>query len=110
MASNQLDFVDFKAVKTSVSMLQIIEHYGLISTFKRSKDTLSGPCPLHGGSNPTQFRVSLSKNCFNCFGECKQGGNILDFVSRKQKITIREAALLIQSWFPLSDAVENKAK
>ena len=56
-------FVDFKAVKAAVSILQVLERYGIAEKFKRSGDSLSGPCPLHDGQNPTQFRVSISKNC-----------------------------------------------
>ena len=59
-------FVDFKAVKAAVSMLQVLERYGLAEKFKRSGDSLSGPCPLHDGQNPTQFRVSIGKNCWYC--------------------------------------------
>lgn len=95
-------FVDFKTVKAAVSILQILDHYQLTDTFKRNGDSLSGPCPLHGGQSPTQFRVSLSKNCWNCFSECKSGGNVLDFVSRKEGISIREAAIRISEWFNLS--------
>lgn len=95
-------YVDFKTVKASVSILQILDHYQLTDTFKRNGDSLTGPCPLHGGHSPTQFRVSISKNCWNCFSECKHGGNILDFVSRKEGISIREAAIRISEWFNLS--------
>jgi DNA primase len=94
-------FVDFKAVKAAVSMLQVLEHYGLAASFKRSGNSLSGPCPLHGGENRTQFRVSLEKNCWNCFGTCKGGGNVLDFVARKEGCSLREAALALCDWFEL---------
>ena len=94
-------FVDFKAVKAAVSMLQVLEHYGLAESFKRSGNSLSGPCPLHGGENRTQFRVSLEKNCWNCFGTCKGGGNVLDFVARKEGCSLREAALALCDWFQL---------
>ena len=104
--------VDFRAVKQAVSIAQILDHYGLTKTFKASQngESLSGPCPLHGGHNQTQFRVSLSKNCWNCFGDCKSGGNILDFVRRKEDCTLREAAILISEWFnvPSSNSVESK--
>ncbi len=96
------NYVDFKAVKASVSMLQILDHYGLTERFKRSNDSLSGACPIHAGENPTQFRVSLSKNCWNCFGQCKRGGNVLDFVSLKEGVSPRQAALRIAEWFQLS--------
>lgn len=92
-------FVDFKEVKSSVSILQVLDRYDLTRTFKRSADRLSGPCPLHRGTNPTQFRVSASKNCWNCFGTCGRGGNVIDFVSMREGITFRDAALLLQEWF-----------
>lgn len=103
--------VDFKAVKAAVclrpsplrsgSMLQVLEHYGLAESFKRSGNSLSGPCPLHNGQNRTQFRVSLEKNYWNCFGTCKGGGNVLDFVARKEGCSLREAALALCDWFQL---------
>ena len=107
-------YVDFKAVKAAVSMLQILDHYHLTERFKRRGDSLSGPCPIHGGDNPTHFRVSLEKNCWNCFGQCKGGGNMLDFVMQKERVTVREAALKISEWFslPLSEkpGAENERK
>lgn len=60
--------------------------------------------------SPTCFRVSVVKNCFNCFGKCKAGGNILDFVSRKEGVAIREAALLIADWFSLKSPKAGKEK
>ena len=96
-------FVDFKAVKAAVSILQVLEHYGIADKFKRSGDSLSGPCPLHDGQNPTQFRVSIGKNCWHCFGRCNDGGNVLEFVARKESVTLREAALMLSDWFHLPE-------
>jgi DNA primase len=92
-------FIDFKAVKAAITMEQVLEHYGLIHQFKRSGDSLSGPCPIHKGSNPTQFRVSVSKNIWNCFSECKHGGNVLDFIVRMEKSSVHAAALKAIEWF-----------
>lgn len=94
-------FVDFKAVKSAISMEQVLDHYGLLDRFKRSGDTLSGPCPIHKGSNSTQFRVSVSKNLWNCFSECKKGGNTLDFIARMEDESIYAAALKAIEWFGL---------
>lgn len=94
-------FVDFKAVKAAVTIEQVLAHYGLTERFKRSRDSLSGPCPIHGGSNPTQFRISISKNIWNCFSECKRGGNILDFIARMEDVSIHAAALKAIEWFRL---------
>src|SRR5580658_5027742 len=94
-------FVDFKAVKAGITMEQVLEHYGLLAKFKRGADSLSGPCPIHKGSNPTQFRVSISKNIWNCFSECKHGGNTLDFIARMEGVSIHAAALKAIAWFNL---------
>jgi len=103
---NQEKFVGFDALKRAVSIVQILDRYGLKERLHRSGDSLSGACPIHGGHNQTQFRVSISKNCWICFGDCHQGGSIIDFVSSKEDIGIRDAALLIQEWFDVrADAV-----
>jgi DNA primase len=94
-------FVDFKAVKAAIKMEQVLEHYDLLDRFKRSGDSLSGPCPIHKGTNPTQFRVSLSKNVWNCFSECKHGGNTLDFIARMENVSIHAAAQRAIQWFEL---------
>ena len=94
-------FIGFNQLKQSVTMEQVLERYGLLEKLRRSGDSLSGVCPLHQGHNPTQFRVSLSRNCWICFGDCHAGGSIVDFVSRMEQVGIREAGLLLQDWFNL---------
>ena len=99
-------FVSFKAIKQAVSMQQVLEHYGLLDTLKRhGADGLTGPCPIHHGTNRTQFRVSLAKNCWNCFGGC-EGGNALDFVAAMEGADIRQAALLMAEWFGVDSTAE----
>lgn len=95
----QTKFVGFETIKRSVSMAQILDRYGLLEGLHQSGDNLNGPCPLHAGRNPSQFRVSTRKNCWICFGDCHIGGSIIDFVSRKEGVGIRDAARLIQEWF-----------
>jgi len=94
-------FIGFNQLKQSVTMEQVLVRYGLLEKLRRSGDSLSGVCPLHQGHNPTQFRVSLSRNCWICFGDCHAGGSIIDFVGRMEKVGIREAGLLLQDWFNL---------
>lgn len=98
-------FVDFKAIKAAVRMEQVLEHYDLSARFKKYGDSLSGPCPIHQGTNPTQFRVSLSKNIWNCFSECKHGGNVLDFIAKMENVSIHAAALKALRWFGLDPAL-----
>ena len=108
-------FIDFKAVKAAITMEQALEHYGLLDRFKRSGDSLSGPCPIHKGENPTQFRISISKNIWNCFSQCQGGGNVLDFIARMEDVTIHQAAVKAIEWFNLdssgvSSSTKNKGK
>ncbi|MEI6561386.1 MAG: CHC2 zinc finger domain-containing protein [Verrucomicrobiota bacterium] len=102
MAQAKAAWVDFKAIKSQVSIVQILERYGVLQSLAKSGngDRMSGACPIHGGTNKTHFRVSASKNCWNCFGKCQSGGNVIDFVAKKEGIEFRDAALLIQKWFP----------
>src|ERR1700719_1964619 len=95
-------FVNFKAIKGAITMKQVLQHYGLLERFKEKGDSLSGPCPIHKGENPTQFRVSISKNIWNCFSECKHGGNVLDFIAGMENETIHGAALKAVEWVNLS--------
>jgi len=97
-------FIDFKAVKAAVTMEKLLQHYGLLDRFKGNGDSLSGPCPIHKGENPTQFRVSITKNIWNCFSECKRGGNVLDFIALMENVSIHAAALKAVEWFGLDPA------
>jgi len=94
-------FIDFKAVKAALTMEQVLEHYGLTNQFKRTGESLGGPCPIHKGSNPTQFRISLAKNIWNCFSKCDRGGNVLDFIAEMEKVNIHAAATKAIEWFHL---------
>ena len=102
-------FVDFREVRSRITMEQVLGHYGVLDTFKRTGDRLSGPCPIHGGSNPSQFRVDTEKNLWNCFSECKHGGNVLDFIAKKEDVSIHDAAIKACEWFniPLEEVKSN---
>src|SRR5437899_1280949 len=102
-------FVDFRAVKRQVSMVQILEHYGLMSQMHRDGDSITGACPIHEGNNKTAFRVSISKNCWNCFSRCGRGGNVLDFVCKKEKVSLLQAANLLVDWFNIRNQPQESA-
>jgi len=90
------NWVDFKLVKESVTIEQVLDRYGI--KLKKSGKELRGRCPLHQGEGADSFHANTEKNAFHCFS-CGAKGNVLDFVSAAEKCSIRDAALKLQSWF-----------
>ena len=99
-------WVDFDRVQAEVSMEKVLARYGVLGGLVRKKDELVGRCPIHKGSNPTQFHVSLATAKWNCFGDCKGGGQgVISFVAameglnKKEVGDRRKAGLMIMEWF-----------
>jgi len=93
-------FVSFAAVKQAVRFEALLDRYGLIAGLTKKGQNLAGPCPFCEGKSSRQFQVNLTKSAWYCFG-CKAGGNILDFVVRKEGLSVREAAIRLDRWFKL---------
>ena len=101
-------WVDFGALKQSVRIERVLEHYG-VRLKQVHRDYLRGRCPLPGHSSAhsvESFTVNTSKNIWACHSDsCRQarngkvGGNILDLVACMQSCTIRDAALRMQTWW-----------
>ena len=94
------NWVDFKLVKSAVTMQMVLDHYQ-IHWLKKSGEELRGRCPIHQGEGQQSFHVSLTTNAFHCFS-CKARGNVLDFVGAMEKCSVREAAAKIQDWFAVT--------
>jgi DNA primase len=68
-------WVDFKTIKTTITLDQILDHFHLLMEAERKGDELILRCPLPDHDDrKASFRVSLAKGAFNCFG-CKRHGN-----------------------------------
>lgn len=96
------EYIDFKKLKSRVSMGDILDHYGLTETLERKNDhTLVGPCPITGSTNSTAFKVNEEKQVWYSFAleDDGAGGNILDFVVRMEDTDLVGAANLINDWF-----------
>lgn len=93
-------WVDFKAIKAAADFRPVLEHYGI--ELKAKGAELVGLCPFHRDTKPS-FRVNLEKQVFHCFG-CGAKGNVLDFVSRKEGVTIRASAEFVAGWCNLNEA------
>jgi DNA primase len=95
-------WVDFNLIKTAVTMEMLIVQYG-ITSLVRTGDELRGVCPIHEGKSKREFAVNLTKNTFCCFAPvCKARGNVLDFVSKMERCTVKDAALKLDEWFDVT--------
>jgi DNA primase len=102
-------FVSFAEVKRAVTLEAVLDRYGLFAGLTEKGQNLVGACPFCTGQSKRQFQVNREKNAWYCFG-CKQGGNVLDFVAKKERVGIRAAALKLDSWFALGLVAEASAE
>jgi putative transposase len=97
--------VDFAAVRSQVTMEQVLRRLGHLDRLHGSGHQRRGPCPLHGSGDGRSrpFSVNLKKNVFRCFDpNCAACGNTLDFWAAVYKLPLREAALHLADTFRLS--------
>ena len=101
-------WINYKELRAQVNIVRVLEHYGVLGHLREKGDELVGCCPIHQGTNPGQFHASRTKNNFMCFGNCHEGGNVIDFVvlmeggEKKNGDDVRAAALRLQEWFGLT--------
>lgn len=106
-------FVSFAAVKAAVTMEAVLAHYQ-VDWLRRKGTALVGRCPLHQGQhNSNAFHVDTDRDLWKCFsGDCQatgvSGGNVLDFVARKEGVEVRQAALLLAEWFNIESSPPNQ--
>lgn len=103
------NWVNFAEIRAKVSIAAVLtEMYGL-TNLKPDGDKLVGPCPVHNGDSPRAFHADLKKNIWHCFSRCQRGGNVLDLVSLKDGISIREAGLKLKERFLGGDPPPSRA-
>jgi DNA primase len=97
----------FRELKKRVSIDQVLATYGLDGELKVQDNQLRGACPLHGGKNPTAFRVHLSRGIWHCFSGCG-GGDVVELIRRIEHCGYAEAARhlnrIAQGQIPVSPA------
>lgn len=88
----------FAELRARISLEDVIFKLYRIENLKRDGSKLVGSCPVHNGDSPRAFSAELSRNVWMCFTR-NHGGNQLDFVAQKEGISIRDAALKLQTFF-----------
>jgi DNA primase len=81
----------FRHLKATVTIGRILSAYRLDAKLTRRGEQLYGPCPLHGGDNPTAFRVHLAKGLWRCFTTCG-GGDTVELIRRIEHCSYGQAA------------------
>ncbi len=89
----------FEAVKQSVTTRQAAEHFGI-----RVGRNGMCVCPFHADKHPS---MKVDRR-FHCFG-CQADGDVIDFVSRLEAVSPKEAALMLAQAFPIPGCSRNTA-
>jgi DNA primase len=108
----QNKWINFQHIKQTVSIEDLLHHYGKRDKFRENGDQLTGFCPLPchtgKGKKSPSFSVNTEKNAWQCFS-CNKGGNIFDFVMLMEGLeTVRSAGLWIVEHFPTAAADPDK--
>jgi len=99
-------WVNFDQIKkTPGVMKRVLEFYGLLDNMKEKGKQLTGICPIHKGTNKTEFSVNTQKSIWQCFS-CKAKGDVINFVEAMEGVGRREAALKIAKWLGISSNKE----
>lgn len=67
-----------------------LDFYGQFTTLERQGSEWRGPCPNHNGNGPN-FAVNAENGEWYCHTGCKEGGDALRFLERKDDLTFPEA-------------------
>jgi|SRR5665213_225148 len=97
--------LDFKAIKARVPILSVLARYG-IQPRRQNQHQMVGPCllPSHQSDKRETLSINPEKNvwkCWSCDGKGGNGsGNVLDFVSAMEGLSVFDAAKRLDEWFP----------
>lgn len=64
-------------------------------------------CPFHEDTDPS-FSISSNGQLWNCFGSCSEGGDIIEFVKRFDKVDFKGALDLLDGGKPSSNGHSKK--
>jgi DNA primase len=85
-----------------IDVVTLLEVLGFSITSKSSKE-VRAPCLIHGGDNPSAFRITKESKRFSCYShKCEHTGGKLDndvfsLVMKVKKISFPEAVIFIAS-------------
>src|SRR5215208_4826946 len=78
---------DIEAVKQRADIVDVISQY---VPLKRAGRTFKAPCPFHQEKTPS-FVVNPDRQTWHCFGACSTGGDVFQFLMRRDNLSFGEA-------------------
>ena len=87
---------DFDAIKASADLAKVIVGYGI--ELKKQGADFVGLCPFHEDSKPS-LHVTPAKQLWHC-PACGAGGNVIQFVAKREGCSEKEAALQLLARLP----------
>ncbi len=102
------DYVDFKAIKATVSVEEVAGRFGV--SLKRSNGSHErGKCPLPthpAGDDAKSFSINTAKQVWICHSTAcakgrrgKKGGDVIEMVAVMESCSLRDAGLKLASWY-----------
>lgn len=80
-----------RELRRFVSIEQVLQQRGLVEGLRCRGHQLVGPCPVHGGDNPTAFVADCRRGLWNCFTACR-GGDVVELVRALDQVPYAEVA------------------
>lgn len=87
---------DFDAIKASADLAKVIASYGI--ELKKQGADLVGLCPFHEDTKPS-LHITPAKQLWHC-PACGAGGNVIQFVAKREGVSEKEAALQLLARLP----------
>ncbi|HET6446064.1 MAG TPA: DNA primase [candidate division Zixibacteria bacterium] len=75
-------------IKSRLDIVDIVSEY---MPLRRAGSSLSGFCPFHSNTRTPAFAVFPNTQTWHCFGACSEGGDVFNFVMKKEGWDFREA-------------------
>ena len=85
---------EIERLKQDVSLVRLAESAGI--TFKKHGKDYLGHCPFHDDKTPSLV-ISPEKNLWHCLGACNEGGSVIDWVMKRERVSFRHAVDLLRN-------------
>lgn len=102
--------ISSEKIEEVIKRADIVDVIGGYVQLKKSGANFIACCPFHGEKTPS-FHVSPARQAWYCFGACQEGGNVIGFIMRQERMTFPEAVKMLARRYGIDveDAPENPA-